>query len=351
MIAKYNLLALPVVDADGRAARHHHHRRRHRPGAAAGLEEATAEDLPVEEASMAPPPDTRRRPRLPAASAAPACSIFLAVMGPGLIAAASDNDAGGITTWSVIGAQLRLQPALAAAADHARSWPSTQEMGARMGVVTGKGLAALIRETLQPQDHGLRHARPADRQLRHHGGRVLGRRGGLQPRPRAALGVRAAGRRGRLAAGHARLVPQVERVFLRLYGRLRRPTSSPASSPARTGARPLHGTVVPSIQSNSLLDPHRDRRHRHHDHALGPVLHPGLRRRQEGLDQRSTSTPSSRSTSAPSSPTPSTSSSSSPAPRRSTSTASWSTPPRTPPGRSSRSPGRGGATCSSASAC
>ena len=66
-------------------------------------------------------------------------------MGPGLITANSDNDAGGITTWSVAGAHygyqllwvlLLITPILAV----------TQEMGARMGVVTGKGLAALIRE-------------------------------------------------------------------------------------------------------------------------------------------------------------------------------------------------------------
>jgi NRAMP (natural resistance-associated macrophage protein)-like metal ion transporter len=71
--------------------------------------------------------------------------VFLAIMGPGLITAASDNDAGGITTWSVVGARygysllwvlLLITPILAV----------TQEMGARMGVVTGKGLAALIRE-------------------------------------------------------------------------------------------------------------------------------------------------------------------------------------------------------------
>ncbi len=71
--------------------------------------------------------------------------VFLAIMGPGLITAASDNDAGGITTWSVAGAKygyqllwvlLLITPILAV----------TQEMGARMGVVTGKGLAALIRE-------------------------------------------------------------------------------------------------------------------------------------------------------------------------------------------------------------
>jgi len=72
-------------------------------------------------------------------------AIIFATVGPGLIAAAADNDAGGITTWSVIGARygysllwllLVITPILAV----------TQEMGARMGVVTGKGLAALIRE-------------------------------------------------------------------------------------------------------------------------------------------------------------------------------------------------------------
>jgi NRAMP (natural resistance-associated macrophage protein)-like metal ion transporter len=71
--------------------------------------------------------------------------VFLAIMGPGLITAAADNDAGGITTWSVAGAKygyqllwvlLLITPILAV----------TQEMGARMGVVTGMGLAALIRE-------------------------------------------------------------------------------------------------------------------------------------------------------------------------------------------------------------
>ncbi len=89
-------------------------------------------------------PEARKRPRLGRIGRT-RLLIFLAVMGPGLIAAASDNDAGGITTWSVIGAKygysllwllLLITPILAV----------TQEMGARMGVVTGKGLAALIRE-------------------------------------------------------------------------------------------------------------------------------------------------------------------------------------------------------------
>ncbi|RPI30730.1 MAG: divalent metal cation transporter [Actinomycetota bacterium] len=71
--------------------------------------------------------------------------IFLSVVGPGFIAANAGNDAGGITTWSVIGSRygysliwvlVLITPVLAV----------VQEMNARVGVVTGRGLAALIRE-------------------------------------------------------------------------------------------------------------------------------------------------------------------------------------------------------------
>src|SRR3990167_3451910 len=71
--------------------------------------------------------------------------LFFAVIGPGIIAATADNDAGGISTYSFIGSNfgysllwVLLLTTLALAV--------TQEMGARLGVVTGKGLAALIRE-------------------------------------------------------------------------------------------------------------------------------------------------------------------------------------------------------------
>jgi Mn2+/Fe2+ NRAMP family transporter len=72
--------------------------------------------------------------------------LFLAVLGPGLITANVDNDAGGITTYSVAGAEF----------GYSILWtliPITillvivQEMCARMGAVTGKGLADLIRES------------------------------------------------------------------------------------------------------------------------------------------------------------------------------------------------------------
>jgi Mn2+/Fe2+ NRAMP family transporter len=71
--------------------------------------------------------------------------LFLAVLGPGIITAFVDNDAGGITTYSVAGASY----------GYSILWtliPITillfivQEMAARMGAVTGKGLSDLIRE-------------------------------------------------------------------------------------------------------------------------------------------------------------------------------------------------------------
>jgi Mn2+/Fe2+ NRAMP family transporter len=76
--------------------------------------------------------------------------VFLAVVGPGIITANVDNDAGGILTYSQAGARFgstllwTLIPITVALI-------VVQEMVARMGVVTGKGLADLIRE-----EYGLR---------------------------------------------------------------------------------------------------------------------------------------------------------------------------------------------------
>lgn len=72
-------------------------------------------------------------------------AFFLAIVGPGIITGSVDNDAGGITTYSVAGALYgyrllwTLIPSFIALL-------AVQEMNARMGVVTGKGLADLIRE-------------------------------------------------------------------------------------------------------------------------------------------------------------------------------------------------------------
>ncbi len=73
--------------------------------------------------------------------------VLLAVVGPGIITANVDNDAGGITTYSVAGAHygyslLWMMPVVALALI------IVQEMSARLGVVTGKGLADLIRERM-----------------------------------------------------------------------------------------------------------------------------------------------------------------------------------------------------------
>ncbi len=71
--------------------------------------------------------------------------MFLSIVGPGIITANADNDVGGILTYSQAGAQF----------GYSLLWllvPVTialvvvQEMCARMGAITGKGLADLIRE-------------------------------------------------------------------------------------------------------------------------------------------------------------------------------------------------------------
>lgn len=71
--------------------------------------------------------------------------LFLAVLGPGIITGSVDNDAGGITTYSIAGALYgynllwTMIPAFIVLV-------VVQEMNARMGIVSGKGLADLIRE-------------------------------------------------------------------------------------------------------------------------------------------------------------------------------------------------------------
>ena len=78
--------------------------------------------------------------------------IFLSVVGPGMITGSADDDAGGIATYSIAGAHF----------GYSMLWILilitfmlyvTQEMGARLGVVTGKGFGDLIRENI-----GLRFA-------------------------------------------------------------------------------------------------------------------------------------------------------------------------------------------------
>jgi len=85
-----------------------------------------------------------RRPNVPRGSRGRVL-IFFSLLGPGIVTASAGNDAGGIATYASAGAQygygliwamILLIPALAI----------VQEMCARMGAVTGKGLTDLIRE-------------------------------------------------------------------------------------------------------------------------------------------------------------------------------------------------------------
>src|SRR5947209_10739887 len=85
-----------------------------------------------------------RRPNIPRVSRG-RLLIFLSLLGPGIVTASAGNDAGGVATYAnaganygygMIWAMVLLIPALAI----------VQEMCARMGAVTGKGLTDLIRE-------------------------------------------------------------------------------------------------------------------------------------------------------------------------------------------------------------
>ncbi len=163
--------------------------------------------------------------------------LFLAVLGPGFITANIDNDSGGILTYSNAGAQF----------GYTLLWtmiPITvallvvQEMCARMGAVTGKGLSDLIRE-----EFGLRmtfhvDAAAGDRQLRqrHDGVRRHCRQHAAVPRQQIHLRARqrlvdlAPGGQGRLQAASKRS------FWRRRFSTL--PTSSPAFFPSPAGTMP-----------------------------------------------------------------------------------------------------------------
>ncbi len=72
--------------------------------------------------------------------------FFLGVVGPGIISANADNDAGGITTYSIVGAHFGTSM-LWILFLITFSLAITQEMGVRIGLITRQGLAGIIRET------------------------------------------------------------------------------------------------------------------------------------------------------------------------------------------------------------
>lgn len=90
---------------------------------------------------------TRGRPRLPARLSRRRVRLFafLGLLGPGLIAANAGNDAGGIATYSAVGAKYGFG-LLWLIVLITISLGIVQKLAARLGVVTGKGLAELVRE-------------------------------------------------------------------------------------------------------------------------------------------------------------------------------------------------------------
>ena len=107
--------------------------------------------LPVRAARQAVERALARRPRLrPRSRAERRLLTLFAFLGPGLIAANAGNDAGGIATYASVGARygydLLWMMVLITV-----SLIVVQEMAARMGAVTGKGLAELIREHYGPR--------------------------------------------------------------------------------------------------------------------------------------------------------------------------------------------------------
>ncbi len=98
-------------------------------------------DLTLLPTALPPPPENHPAPRRKRFS----LLFYLGVLGPGLIAANAGNDAGGIATYSTMGAQFGFQM-LWVMVIVGIGVAVVQEMCARMGAATGKGLSDLIRE-------------------------------------------------------------------------------------------------------------------------------------------------------------------------------------------------------------
>jgi Mn2+/Fe2+ NRAMP family transporter len=81
-------------------------------------------------------------------------AALLAVVGPGLLAGLSDDDPAGITTYSILGAEYGYQLIWVLVVSTA-ALIVFHELGVRLGIVTGKGLLALVRERYGSRTAGL----------------------------------------------------------------------------------------------------------------------------------------------------------------------------------------------------
>jgi len=90
------------------------------------------------------------KPKTPRASLWRRTKNFLAVLGPGFVTGAADDDPSGIVTYSQTGAQFGLGQ-LWLTVFMLPLMVAIQEMAARIGVVTGKGITAIIKENYSRQ--------------------------------------------------------------------------------------------------------------------------------------------------------------------------------------------------------
>ena len=208
LMTDFDLTVVAVVDDQAAPAGSGHRRRRARARAAARL----AAPLYAGRRVMTCEP-SRTGCGCAGSAGATASLVALAFLGPGLIAANAGNDAGGIATYSSVGARygydlLWMMVVITV------SLIVVQEMAARMGAVTGKGLADLVRE-----QYGIRWAlfatvQRAGREPRHLHLGVRRHRRGARPRAHPGADLGADRRRRGVDAARPRLV-QARRADLR----------------------------------------------------------------------------------------------------------------------------------------
>ena len=210
--------------------------------------------------------------------------LLVGVLGPGLLAGLSDDDAPGITTYSILGADYGYEllwvlglATLALILFH--------ELGARMGVVTGQGLDGSHARAVRSPPGSTRSSRAARRKHRHDLRRV--RRGGGEPRSRGCdpLRLRSRGRSRDLGTRPAWVVPS---SGARLPAHV-----DPPCDVYRRGVRDgagLGSRGPRPARAERARDARRSPRH-HRDRrndlgALGTRVHPVVRGRQEALRGR-----------------------------------------------------------------
>ena len=203
---------------------------------------------------------------------------FLAVLGPGFITANVDNDPGGILTYSQAGAKF----------GYALLWtliPTTialivvQEMAARMGAVTGKGLSDLIREEFGLRATFITMAILSVADFGNIAAEFAGLASGMGVfgvSKYIAVPIGAALVWIVIVRGRYKPVERLLILFSLIY--FTYPLSAFLAKPDWKLA--LHDTFVPTVQRRSAI-PGDDRGlDRHHHHAVDAVLPASLDRRE-----------------------------------------------------------------------